>query len=118
VVAEQYRSGAAQIALACAGVRAAIADPTMATLARQVQDLHYQRRAARIQWLAEYRQSADEWDPAGLARVHHDMRAYEDALGAAMLRLRAAWPAYDTLVAPEPLDWPPSRHCLGRTRPW
>jgi CHAT domain-containing protein/Tfp pilus assembly protein PilF len=104
VVAEQYRSGSTQTALARAGVRAAIADPTMATLARQVQDLRYQRQAARTDWLAENGQAAGLRDPVRLAQLHRDVRASEEALEAATARLRAAMPAYDALVAPELLD--------------
>src|SRR5262249_38416449 len=103
IVAEQYRSGAAHTALARAGVRAAAADPTTAALARQVQDLRARRQVARNHWLAAYGEAAGERDPARLAQLHHDVHAAEDALVAATTRLRAAWPAYEALVAPEPL---------------
>jgi CHAT domain-containing protein/Tfp pilus assembly protein PilF len=104
VVAEQYRSGAAHTALARASVRTAGADPAVAALAREVQDLRYRRQAARARWRAPYQQSVGQQDPAHLAQLHHDMRAHEDALAAATVRLRAIMPAYDALVAPEPID--------------
>jgi CHAT domain-containing protein/Tfp pilus assembly protein PilF len=104
VVAEQYRSNAAHNALARAGIRAAATDSAAATLARQVQDLRYQRQAARARWLAEYGQSTGERDSARLAQLHHDVRAYDDALAEATARLRAIMPAYEALIAPEPID--------------
>jgi len=104
VVAEQYRSGAAHTALARAGARAAAADPATATLARQVQDLRNQRQAARSRWLAEAGPPAGRRDPAYLAQEYYNVRAAEDVLAEATTRLRAALPAYEALVAPEPLD--------------
>jgi hypothetical protein len=104
IVAEQYRSGVAHTALARAGIRAAAAAPTTAVLARQVQDLRTQRQAAHTAWLAAYGEAAGTRDPAHLAALHLAIRTTEDALAAATARLRAALPAYDALVAPEPLD--------------
>jgi CHAT domain-containing protein len=104
VVAEQYRGNAAHTALARAGVRAAATDPAVGALAREVQDLRYRRQAARAHWLAAYEQSVDQRDPAALAQLHEDVRAHEDTLAAATARLRAIMPAYEALVAPEPID--------------
>src|SRR5262249_52454516 len=78
--------------------------PTTATLVRKVQDLRTQRQMARTHWLAAYKASADGLDPVHRVQFQRDVRAAEDALATATARLRAALPAYEALVTPEPLD--------------
>jgi tetratricopeptide (TPR) repeat protein len=103
-VAEQLRGGAAHMALAQAGARAATGSPTTAQLARQGQDMRQQWRAVRTQLTAEYGKSAPQRNATRVAQLQQDERQLDDALAAATRRLRTVFPQYAALLMPEPIE--------------
>jgi CHAT domain-containing protein/Tfp pilus assembly protein PilF len=104
LVAEQARAGPAQAALNRAGARAAARDAATATLARQVQELRDHLGAARKRVIIEYGRPPAQRDSSRLATAQQDVARLESDLQQAAQQLRAAFPQYAELAAPDPID--------------
>ena len=104
LVAEQARGRSAQTALARAGARVAAGNLATAGLARQVQDLSGRRDAVRKQIVAEYGRPLDRRDAVRLVSLQQSVGQIENDLDTAARRLRAAFPKYDELATPSPID--------------
>jgi CHAT domain-containing protein len=104
VVVEQARAGAAHTALARAAARVAAGDATTATLAREVEDLRDRLQTTRRQVVAEHGRPPGQRDRAGLPVLQARAEEIQHDLKTALARLRAAFPRYGELAAPDPID--------------
>jgi tetratricopeptide (TPR) repeat protein len=112
VVAEQARGRSVQAALARAGARAAAGTAATAVLARRVQDASDRREALRKQVIAEYGRPPARRDTARLAQLRQMAAQLDTDFERAAQALRTAFPKYEELASPPPINAADARQLL------